>query len=215
MKNTIIKIVLAIVMIGAAYYLYESIMAPVRFDATRIAREKAVIERITDIRAAQRGYKQVNGQYTSSFDTLINFVLTAEMQFERQLVSSDDSVGLALLKKAKKKNVEQFTVKAIDTLFGAKKLTPAQVEELRYIPFSDLSAKGEKVEFTMGSNKVMVGNVNVPVFEAKAHYRTFLPDQNEQLLVNLIDEQEETLRRYPGIKCGDLNQATNDAGNWE
>jgi hypothetical protein len=215
MKNTIIKIVLAIVMVGAAYYLYDSIMSPVRFDDTRLAREKAVIERVVDIRAAQRGYKQVNGQYTGSFDTLINFVLTAEMQFERQLVSSDDSVGLAKLKKAKKKNVEKFTVKAIDTLFGAKKLTPAQVEELRYIPFSENSATGQKVEFTMGANKVEVGNVSVPVFEAKAHYKTFLADQDIQLLVNLIDEQENTLHRFPGIKCGDLNQATNDAGNWE
>ena len=215
MKNTIIKIVLAIVMVGAAYYLYDSIMSPVRFDDTRLAREKAVIERVVDIRAAQRGYKQVNGQYTGSFDTLINFVLTAEMQFERQLVSSDDSVGLAKLKKAKKKNVEKFTVKAIDTLFGAKKLTPAQVEELRYIPFSENSASGQKVEFTMGANKVEVGNVSVPVFEAKAHYKTFLADQDIQLLVNLIDEQEYTLHRFPGIKCGDLNQATNDAGNWE
>jgi hypothetical protein len=215
MKNTIIKIVLAIVMVGAAYYLYDSIMAPVRFDDTRMAREKAVIERVIDIRAAQRGYKQVNGEYTNSFDTLINFVLTAEMQFERQLVSSDDSVGLAQLKKAKKKNVEKFTVKAIDTLFGAKKLTPAQVQELRYIPFSDKGENGQKIEFTMGANKVEVGNVNVPVFEAKAHYKTFLADQNIQLLVNLIDEQENTLHRFPGIKCGDLNQATNDAGNWE
>ncbi|MBO5693606.1 MAG: hypothetical protein J6R74_06690 [Tidjanibacter sp.] len=215
MKNTIIKIVLAIVMVGAAYYLYDSIMAPVRFDDTRMAREKAVIERVIDIRAAQRGYKQVNGEYTNSFDTLINFVLTAEMQFERQLVSSDDSVGLAQLKKAKKKNVEKFTVKAIDTLFGAKKLTPAQVQELRYIPFSDKGENGQKIEFTMGANKVEVGNVSVPVFEAKAHYKTFLADQNIQLLVNLIDEQENTLHRFPGIKCGDLNQATNDAGNWE
>ncbi len=215
MKNTIIKIVLAIVMVGAAYYLYDSIMAPVRFDDTRMAREKAVIERVIDIRAAQRGYKQVNGEYTNSFDTLINFVLTAEMQFERQLVSSDDSVGLAQLKKAKKKNVEKFTVKAIDTLFGAKKLTPAQVQELRYIPFSDKGENGQKIEFTMGANKVEVGNVSVPVFEAKAHYNTFLADQNIQLLVNLIDEQENTLHRFPGIKCGDLNQATNDAGNWE
>lgn len=215
MKNTIIKILLAVVMIGAAYYLYESIMAPVRFDDTRVAREKAVIERITDIRAAQRGYKQVKGEYTPSFDTLINFVLTAELQFERQLVSSDDSVGLAKLKKAKKKNVEKFTVKAIDTLFGDRKLTPKQVEELRFIPFSETEAGGEKVEFTMGATKVEVGNVNVPVFEAKAHYRTFLHDQDEQLLVNLVDEQENTLKKFPGIKCGDLENPNNDAGNWE
>lgn len=215
MKKTIIQILLAVVMVAMAYLLYDSIMSPVRFDKIRIAREKAVIERITDIRSAQRGFKQVNGRYTGSFDTLINFVLTAEMEFERQLVSSDDSVGLAKLKKARKKNIEKFTVKAIDTVFGAKKLTPEQVEQLRFIPNSAASNEGTPKEFIMGAGSVMVGNVSVPVFEAKAPYKSFLLDQDEQLLVNLIDEQKNVLYRYPGIKVGDLNQATNDAGNWE
>jgi hypothetical protein len=142
-------------------------------------------------------------------------VLTAEMEFERQLVSSDDSVGLAKLKKARKKNIEKFTVKAIDTVFGAKKLTPEQVEQLRFIPNSAASNEGTPKEFIMGAGSVMVGNVSVPVFEAKAPYKSFLLDQDEQLLVNLIDEQKNVLYRYPGIKVGDLNQATNDAGNWE
>ena len=215
MKKTITQIVLAIVVVVLAYMLYDSLMTPVRFDETRIAREKAVIERISDIRSAQRGYKQVHGKYTGSFDTLINFVLTAEMQFERQLVSSDDSVGLAKLKKARKKNIEKFTVRAIDTVFGAKKLTPAQIEQLRYSPFSAQANGGEVKEFIMGAGVVEVGNVKIPVFEAKAPYKAFLLDLNEQLLINLIDEQKNVLYKYPGIKVGDLNQATNDAGNWE
>ncbi len=215
MKKTIIQIILAVVVVAMAYLLYDSIMTPVRFDDTKIAREKAVIERISDIRSAQRGYKQVYGKYTGSFDTLINFVLTAEMEFERQLVSSDDSVGLAKLKRARKKNIEKFTVKAIDTVFGAKKLTPAQIEQLRYIPYSAQANGGEVKEFIMGAGMVEVGNVKVPVFEAKAPYKAFLLDLNEQLLVNLIDEQKNVLYRYPGIKVGDLYQATNDAGNWE
>ena len=180
MKKTIIQILLAVVVVAMAYLLYDSIMTPVRFDDTKIAREKAVIERISDIRSAQRGYKQVYGKYTGSFDTLINFVLTAEMEFERQLVSSDDSVGLAKLKKARKKNIEKFTVKAIDTVFGAKKLTPAQIEQLRYIPYSAQANGGEVKEFIMGAGMVEVGNVKVPVFEAKAPYKAFLLDLNEQ-----------------------------------
>lgn len=186
----------------------------VHFEETQKSRELKVIERISDIRSAQRGYKQVYGRYTGAFDTLENFILTAEMEFERQLVSSDDSAGLAMLKKQKKANVEKFTVKAIDTLFGAKKLTPEQVKELRYIPYSPIK-DGKPTEFEMGAAEVMVGNVKVPVFEAKAHYATFMHGQDEQLLINLIDEQENVLYRYPGIKVGDLTQATNDAGNWE
>lgn len=215
MKKTILQIVLAIIIVAMAYVLYDSIMTPVNFDKATEVRQKAVIERISDIRSAQRSYKQVHGQYTGSFDTLINFVLTGTMEFERQLVSADDSAGLARLKKLRKKNVEKFTVNAIDTVFGDKKLTPAQVEELRYVPYSDLANNGQLQEFIMGAGQVEVGNVKVPVFEAKAPYKMFLRDLNEQLLINLIDEQKNVLYRYPGVKVGDLNQATNDAGNWE
>lgn len=215
MKKTLLQIVLAIAVIVLGYMLYDSIMTPVRFDKATETREAAVIERIIDIRSAQRGYKQVNGVYTGSFDTLINFVLTAEMEFERQLVSNDDSVGLARLKKLRKKNVEKFTVKAIDTVFGAKKLTPEQVQQLRYIPYSAQANNGEVKEFLMGAGEVEVGNVKIPVFEARAPYKAFLLDLNEQLLINLIDEKKTVFYTYPGIKVGDLTQATNDAGNWE
>lgn len=214
MKKTILQIFLAIVVIGLAYWLYDEIMSPVRFKNSKDARDKAVIERIIDIRSAERAYKQVNQVYTGSFDTLIAFVLNGDMQFERQLYSTDDSVAMARLKKAKKKNVETFTVKAIDTVFGAKKLTPKQVEQLRYIPFS-ADDNGTKKEFILGAGKVKVGNVDVPVFEARAPYKAYLFDLNRQELINLIDERENVLNKYPGIKVGDLNQATNDAGNWE
>lgn len=215
MKKTILQIVLALVVVALAYVLYDGIMTPVNFDKTTELREKAVIERISDIRSAERAYKQVYGEYTGSFDTLINFVLTGTMEFERQLVSADDSVGLARLKKLRKKNIEKFTVNAIDTVFGSKKLTPEQVEQLRYVPYSDVANNGEQKEFILGAGQVEVGNVKVPVFEAKAPYKMFLLDLDEQLLINLIDEQKNVLYRYPGIKVGDLNQATNDAGNWE
>lgn len=214
MKKTILQIFLAIAIIGLAYWLYDSIMSPVRFDNAVKARQSAVIERIIDIRSAERGYKQVYQKYTGSFDTLIDFVLNGEMQFERQLYSTDDSVAMARLKRLKQKNVETFTVKAIDTIFGAKKLTPEQVAQLRYIPFS-ADENGVRKEYILGAGVVKVGNVEVPVFEARAPFKAFLIDLDRQLLINLIDERENTLKKYPGIKVGDLNQATNDAGNWE
>ena len=212
MKKTITQIVLAIVVVVLAYLLYDSLMTPVRFDDTRIAREKAVIERISDIRSAQRGYKQVHGKYTGSFDTLINFVLTAEMQFERQLVSSDDSVGLALLKKAGKKNIEKFTMPAIDTVFGAKKLTPDQVKELRYVPFTH-----HQREFILEAAQLTTGSgVVVPVVECRVPYKLFLDTVTyRQEVINLIDNEENNFNRYAGVKFGDINAANNEAGNWE
>ncbi len=209
MAKKIIQIVLAIAIIFLGYTLYEQIMAPLRFDKTVEFRKEAVIDRIKDIRSAQQAYKQVYQKYTDNFDTLINFVLNGKMEFEKQLISEDDSAGLAELKKLGRQNIEKFTVAVIDTIFGTKKLTPDAVKKLRYIPYTD------NVEFRLDAGDLTTASkVVVPVFECRAPYKDYLGDLDEQLLINLIDEAT-SLDKYPGIKVGSMTQATNDAGNWE
>lgn len=207
------QIILAIIIIALGYFLFQSIMAPVRFDKQTKTREAVVIERIVDIRHAERAYRRVNNEFTASFDELIEFVLNGELEFERKLYSEDDSVAMAELKRINKKNVEKFNVRVIDTIFGAKKLSPEQVKQLRYVPFSE-DENGNNLEFLLNAGKLEVGNVTVPVFECKAPYKMFLSDLDEQLLVNLIDERK-IVNKYAGIKVGSIEHATNDAGNWE
>jgi hypothetical protein len=70
-------------------------------------------------------------------------------------------------------------------------------------------------QFEMAAGILVTSSkVPVPVFEAKVHYNDILWDIDRQSVVNLIDERKN-LDKYPGLKVGDLNVATNDAGNWE
>lgn len=218
----VIQIVLALAIVGLGYVLVEQIMTPIRFQNETKARELAVIEQIKDIRAAEQAFKKKYLHYTSDFDSLINFVLTEELEFERKLIDEDDSVALAtaiaLAKRSGKtfQNVETFTIPAIDTIFGAKKLTPEQVRNLPVIPYSAKANNGQPKKFYLNAGLLTTGaGVVVPVFECRAHYGWFLNDLNKQELVNLIDEKENVYEAYPGIKVGDMEQATNDAGNWE
>ena len=200
-----IQIVLFLVIVVLGYILVQSILTPLEFQNTTKAREAAVIERIKDIRTAQRAYKTVNQRFTGSFDTLINFVLNDSLVFEKAIGSADDSVAVAkgLVKR------EKFNVAAIDTIFGDRKLTPEQIKNFRFIPY------GNGKEYIMSAgNLATESKVVVPVFECKATYKTFLADQDQQLLVNLIDDSK-SLSRYPGIKVGSMTEATNEAGNWE
>ncbi len=200
-----IQIVLFLVIVVLGYILVQSILTPLEFQNTTKAREAAVIERIKDIRTAQRAYKTVNQRFTGSFDTLINFVLNDSLVFEKAIGSADDSVAVAkgLVKR------EKFNVAAIDTIFGDRKLTPEQIKNFRFIPY------GNGKEYIMSAgNLATESKVVVPVFECKAPYKTFLADQDQQLLVNLIDDSK-SLSRYPGIKVGSMTEATNEAGNWE
>lgn len=202
-----IQIVLAIVIIGMGYWATEMILSPLRFQKQTKTREAAVIDRLKDIRSAERAFKQKNQRYTASFDTLINFVLTDSIEFEKKIGSSDDSVAVArgLVK------TEKFKMAIIDTVFGAKKLSPSQVGQLRYVPFAE-----ENTEFLLDAGSfVTESKVIVPVFECKAPYKMFLADLDHQELVNLIDECKNVYEKYPGLKVGAMDAATNDAGNWE
>ena len=110
--KTVINIVLAACVIGLIYVCYGSIMGPINFDDAKKAREKQVIARLIDIRKAQLEYRNLhNGQYTASFDTLIDFVKTAKLPFvKKEGVLSDTQLeagmtekkAMAIINKAKK-----------------------------------------------------------------------------------------------------------------
>ena len=107
MKKTIqviLQVVLAVIIVALIYVIYKQISTPIRFDNEQKAKEAAVIERIKDIRTAERQFKSKYQRFTADFDSLINFVLTETMEGERKIVDEDDSVGMAMLKKMKKKN---------------------------------------------------------------------------------------------------------------
>ena len=131
--------------------------------------------------------------------------LNDTLEYEKIIGSDDDSVAVARGQVRR----EKFRIAAIDTVFGTKKLSPDVVKQLPYIPF------GNGAQFIMGAGQVTTAaDVVVPVFEAKAPYKVFLGDLDQQELINLLDDRR-AMDKYKGLKVGDLEQATNDAGNWE
>ena len=206
----LIQIILALVIAALVYVIYMQISTPIRFENEQKAREKAVIERLKDIRTAQRQFKSKYQRFTADFDTLINFVLNEQIEGERKIYDEDDSIGMAKLKKLRKKNVEKFTYSVKDSMF--KHLTPAQVEELRYIPFTNNST-----QFILNAGSLMTeSKVVIPVVECKAPFIAFLDTvAYRQEIINLVDNCMNNLDRYPGIKFGSMEGGNNEAGNWE
>lgn len=204
MKKMIFNVVLLVLVIVGSYLLYSEISAPIKFNDAAEVRTTDVVEKIKDIRTAQRAYKKEKGNFAPSFDSLIYFVKNDSMVFEIKMGSKDDSVAVLA---GKVKTVKRF-VAAIDTLFGHKDIN---IDELRFIPHSG----GQ--EFRMSATIIETGNQNikVPVFSASAEYKTYLSGLNDkQALINMYD-YDKTLGRFPGIKVGSLEKPTNEAGNWE
>lgn len=208
----IAQIILGVVILGLVYVIYDQISTPIRFDNEVKVRNAQVIDRIKDIRTAQRSFKSKYQRFTGSFDTLISFVLNDSLELERKIVDEDDSVAMAMLKKSGRKNVQKFKVAVIDTVFAPKKLSRADVENLRYIPGTD-----NKAQFIMEASIITTeSKVMIPVVECRAPYKMYLDTvEFRQDIINLIDNDVHNLQRYPGIKFGSMETGNNEAGNWE
>jgi hypothetical protein len=204
-------IALTVIIVVLAWILFRQIMTPIEYQKERETREAAVIERIKDIRSAEQAFKQKTGHYTGSWDSLITFTLRDSLTFERRLVDENDSVGMAMLQRQKRQNVEKFSMAVRDTIFSPRRLTDGQIEEMKFIPYAE-----QGTQYILNAAMLTTeSGVVVPVFEAKAPYKTFMYDLDRQQLINLIDDAKNVYYKYPGIQVGSVERTTNDAGNWE
>ncbi len=206
------QIILAVAIVGLVYVIYVQISTPIRFDKETKAKKAQVIDRIKDIRTAQRAFKSKYQHFTANFDSLSAFVLTDTLELERKIVDEDDSAAMAMLKKSGKKNIEKFKIAVIDTIFAPKKVTRQDVENFRFIP-----GTGNKAQFIMEAGIITTeSKVVIPVVECRAPYKAFLDTvAYRQEVINLIDEEQNNFNRYPGVKFGSMDSGNNEAGNWE
>ncbi len=212
MGKKIFQILLAVVIVGLVYVIYRQISTPIKFEKERTAQEARIIDRIKDIRTAQRAYKSKYQRFTDNFDTLIHFVLNDQLEFERKIVDEDDSVAMAQLKKSGRKNIEKFQVPVIDTIFSPKRLTTEQVQNLRYVPGTN-----KQTQYILEAGMLTTeSKVVIPVVEVRIPYEMYLDTiKYRQEIINLRDDQVNNYNRYPGIKFGSMEGGNNEAGNWE
>lgn len=210
--NNLFKLLLVVAAGALAFLCYESIVTPIEFNEVRDAREKVIVERLIDIRRAETEYRNIKGDYTASFDTLINFIKNDKAKIvlkEGELTDKQLEEGMTEKKAVKLGLIKRDTtyVSMLENLFGAD----YPVDSLRYIPFSS-----PRQEFTLEKDEITTGSagIKVKVMAAKAPYASYLNDLDKQELINLI-ETTEKLEKFPGLKFGDIEQANNNAGNWE
>ncbi|OQX80013.1 MAG: hypothetical protein B6D61_02690 [Bacteroidetes bacterium 4484_249] len=199
MVNNIIKVLLLVIIVVLAYLVFESVMKPVRFNKSVDTRNKAVIQNLIDIRTSEMAYKTINGKYTSSFDTLIDFLKNGEIPVIKMVPDPEDTTFTKTIR-----DTLGF-IPVIDSLFG--KRMDFKLNNFKYIPYSNNEI------FDLDAGKIEKGGVEVHVFEAKAPFSIILNDLNEQMVVNLIASKEQ-IERYPGLKVGSMTEASTD-GNWE
>ena len=198
-KLTIINIVLVLVAIFLAYKVYDSISQPVKFENEKTARELKVVQNLKDIRSTQVLFKQSYNRYTANFDSLIEYIRSGELPVVNIIPDPNDTTFTKTI------NDTVGFVKVADSLFRGRH--NFNVEALRYIPFTN------NQEFEIEAGYITRGGMQVPVFEVKAHYNTYLKGLDEQRIRNAA-AQRENLDKYPGMKVGSMTEPSTD-GNWE
>lgn len=208
----VIQVLFVLIIIVLGYLIVESIMEPIRFNKEVEVREAATIERLIEIREAQKAYKDIYKRYTGSFDTLVSFLDTGSFAVTKAIgeIPEDwlDEMGFDKAReKALKEGVisrETTKVPVLDSLFGSN----YPLESIRYAPYTD------NVAFTMKSGELLTSsNLVVQVVEVSVMYDDLLNGLDKQLIVNYKDERNKIVG-FEGVKFGSMEEGTL-TGNWE
>lgn len=74
MKKILLQVILLAAIAGLVWWLYSMFNTPLEFERVRKEREAKVVERLKDIRTAQRAFRSKYQKFTPNFDSLIAFV---------------------------------------------------------------------------------------------------------------------------------------------
>lgn len=219
-SRTIVQIVLGVVILGLIFWLYQSLMQPVKFDNEYNKRREACAEKLKAIRTLEEAYKTTYGCYCGSFDTLFNRLMNEDsMRVVNKNINYDkipEDVDINEMSESEAIKAGYISrvvelVNPIEYLRENKKfaLTDEQILNLRYVPYP----RGENQEFELQAGFIEKSSYQMPVFECLVQMKNLLSDLDHQLVVNKLAELEQG-HRFSGWKVGDMTQTITD-GNFE
>jgi hypothetical protein len=195
-KTRILTFVFLFTAIGAAFYLYWTINRTITETARIEAAEKVVIKKLMLIREAQQAYLAVNGQYTSDWDALVDFVKNGKFTLtQRTETIVEEAYGVD---KVTVKIDTLGSVRVLDSLFNQKKYPGFNPDDLPYVPNVEPKAK-----FLVWAEKAERSGVMVDLIEV-IDPKPINPDR---------DETNDQRKKKP-LRFGSRSSVTVN-GNWE
>ena len=206
-----IQIFLWIVIVFLGYKVYQSILGPIEFNKVKEVRYAQVIKNLKDIRNAELAYQEITGNFTGDFDSLVQFIDTAQFAIvQRRDTSYADVAKNRAFGLKEGYFIEEVIVDTLgftpvkDSLFG---------DSDRYKTMMNIPIKGVNEKFELKAGKLEKSHAVYSVFEARVAKDVILSDQDKDLLA-----QEKMVVSVDGvngpyIKVGAMDDV-NTSGNW-
>ena len=207
----VIQIVLWIVIVFLGWKLWTSIMGPVEFNEVKEVRYAKVIKSLKDIQAAELAHKEIKGNFTGNFDSLISFIETGKFAITQRRdtsfadVAKNKAFGISEGYFIDKSLIDTLGFTPVkDSLFGSS---------TRYKTMMNVPIDGVNAKFELQAGTITKNEVSYSVFEAKVPKEVILHDLNKDLLT-----QEKQVQSVDGVngaflKVGSMEEV-NTSGNW-
>lgn len=206
-----IQIFLWIVIVFLGYKVYQSILGPIEFNKVKQVRYAQVIKNLKDIRNAELAYQEITGNFTGDFDSLVQFIDTAQFAIVQR---RDTSYADVAKNKAFGLKEGYFIEEVVVDTLG---FTPVKDSLFRnsdrYKTMMNIPIKGVNEKFELKAGKLEKSHAVYSVFEARVAKDVILSDQDKDLLA-----QEKMVVSVDGvngpyIKVGAMDDV-NTSGNW-
>lgn len=205
--KVVLQVVLWIAIVALGYLNYKAIYGPVEFNKKKEKRYHVVINKLDKIRQAQLAHKEVIGTFTSSFDSLVRFVDTAEFTItqRRDTVFLDQEY-------LKTYGVDKMVEAVVIDTLGYEKVRDRLFKNYNYSTLATIPDTDGK-QFEMQSGFIEVNNNKVAVFEVKVNKSIVLQGLDPELIIQ--EKQTVSVDGVNGayIKVGSMTEV-NTSGNW-
>ena len=190
----VINLILAAIVVGLVFVLISSIQEPIAFKAEKDKRERAVIDKLMEIRTAQEAFRTIKQGFAPTFDSL-SYVLQNDSFMIIKVIGDPDDPNFT-----GEITYDTSYSSAYDSIVAMN----INLDSLRYVPYSS----GQ--EFDIQADTITYQSTTVEVVEVGTRRKYFMGRYADIRFAKYDAGYDPN--SY--IKFGNMN-APNLAGNWE
>ena len=210
----VVSILLWIISGVFGYLIYNSVMAPIRFDKEKEVRYETAVAKLLDIKKSQMAYKSIKGNYAPTFDSLVNFIETERFEIiERKDTSVPDVARNAAFGLSNGEG-GYFKDIVVEKSLGFKSVKDSLFKDSqRYKRMNVVKIEDFEVPISMKTSSIIVKDKAFPTMQVEIDKNAILKGMDEDLLEQ--EKKKKSIEEINGDKIvlGSLEDVTL-TGNW-